>query len=215
MASLFQELADIDGLGQRVVMAGMGARRAAVADIGGKHQDRRALPRLAQTRHQLPAAHAGHGDVHQKEIRPDAFDQRQAVRTVHRRQHHEVERHQHLAHQLAVILVVVHHHDGAAGTGIAGGLEQSRRGQRRRPRHRRKHQPHAKAGAAAALALHRDVAAERFGQQPGDGEAKSEARHALDMLGLAPLERFEDARQVGLRNAASVSETVKVATWLR
>ncbi len=35
-----------------------------------------------------------------------------------RRQHHEIERRKDLPHQLAVILVVIHHDNGAAWTGI-------------------------------------------------------------------------------------------------
>ena len=56
-----------------------GGRRR-LADIGRQHHDRRRLAALAQLLDQLPAVHAGHRDVDEEEIGPDALDQRQAFR---------------------------------------------------------------------------------------------------------------------------------------
>ena len=126
-----------------------------------------------------------------------ALDQRQAFRAACCRQHDEIERHQHFAHQFAVILIVIDDDDRPARAGIAGDLAHRGQGGGR-PVDRREHQADAEGRALVALAVDDDFAAERLGQKPGDGQPESKARHRPDMFGLAALEGLENARQVRL-----------------
>lgn len=87
------KVADIDRLGDGVVMVVFAcACHGAIADIGGQHDKRGGLAGLAQLRHKLPAAHAGHGNIDEEKIRLYAFDERQAFRPALGRQHHKIER---------------------------------------------------------------------------------------------------------------------------
>ena len=69
---------------------------------------------LAQRLRQVPAVHAGHGDVEQEEVGLDVGGQRQAPAPSGGGEHDEAERLEDLAHQIALVGIVVDDQDGAA-----------------------------------------------------------------------------------------------------
>ena len=179
-----------------------GGAQGRVADIGRKHDDAPLVAAMAQGGCHFPAVEAGHGNIGQHQIRGKLQREVYALLPVFRRQHDEAEWRQHLAHEGAVVTIVVDDEDGPARPLIAAYQPVRGKG-RSRAVERRQHQPHGEGAALARLARDVNGAAQRLCQKLGDGQPEAKTRRAVYRFTAAAAKGLEDALQILWRNAAA------------
>ena len=140
---------------------------------------------FAQAANGLPAVNAGHGQVHQDDVRVVATgEQVQAVVAAGCRAQFEAQRLQQVHQQFAICFFVVHHQNTPARAGIGqarrdrGHLTSTRcnTGGSRGPVHLRQKELDLEDRSDTRCARDTEFAAHQIGQHLGNGEAQASAR---------------------------------------